>query len=206
MTVYAFGQQNRLHAVARNATNAEGTQLFLLRPGQYQVTMDTPQLGNVSTLVTTSPNNTTELDVDINESTYSCSFFESSSSLSSDLVTSWDTIYMTLDTSSLLVQNSVNKSIFIEFLPGNEFSQGSGFVSPSPPTQLPQKYALRILNEYASQEDGTVSVQAQLANAVVDTSGTSQIYVLTYVLSYSTREYAMLTNMTETLPFPGAFS
>lgn len=195
VTIYAFGQQNQLRAVARNNTNSDGMQLFLLRPGVYQVTIMTAELGNLSTVVQTYTSNTTELDVSISERSYECTFFESTHSLSTNLITPWDTIYLNINAANPLIQNS-NGSIYINFGRGS-----SSFLSSQPV----QRYPIHILNQYTST-GGTLSISAQLTSDVANVTGTTNIFLLTYLVSYTTKEYPMLRNVTETLPFPGAFS
>ncbi len=178
ITIYTFSLHG-LVAVASGFTNNLGEQTFIVSPNNYQVKM-VSEAGNASTVLTTNNGNTTELDIFINETAYPTSFIDVYQSVSPGVIAPWDSMYITVPSNSLLLKSSTNESIYLEFTsPSCAFCNGTN-----------QKYNASIINEYSSLPSGTVWLQIEL-NSIANISTNSSVYVLTYVSSYTTKEYSM---------------
>jgi hypothetical protein len=178
VVVKTFGQNPLV--VAKNYTNSQGQRFFQIRPGEYQLYF-TSNTVNLTTPITASPGNTTELDITVNETLYHCTFIDISNPVSPTLIAPWNDIFLNIQSNSAITQN-VTESLFLIFLaPG----QGALALSNSS-----QRYSVSVLGQYYANTAGTQWLEVEL-NSVAKTPSAYEAYVLTYLSSYTTREYPM---------------
>jgi hypothetical protein len=186
ITVYATPGTGNPVVIASNYTNADGQQLLRIPPGTYKVSVQS-YLANGTAFVTTAPGNTTELDVGVNESVYSCSFFETTNSISTSLIAPWDTMFLNVHSASPIVQNT-NESVFLSFesslplAPTNASGPPVVFSIPGP------QLGVHVISEYSLPSEGTQWLEVHL-NSVVNITGITAIDVFTSSFSYTTNEY-----------------
>ena len=187
--ITTFGPNPQL--IASNTTNFAGQRLFVLEPNRYVLTFKSSFV-NFSTPVLTDPGNTTELDVRVNESSYTCMFFDVSNFGSQSWIGPWDTMFLAVATTESIIQSS-NESIFLQFIPTNQatqnqtLSQGPYYFSLA---GVPE-YGIQIINDYLSPTGGTQWLQVHLDSVAANITSISNIDLLTYSSRYTTREYPM---------------
>ncbi len=192
--------------IASKITDPSGKLQFMLPSGSYEVVMTTG-IANLTTSVVARPQNTTELDIQVNETSYSASFFEIENPASPGLILPWESTYVRLD-SSLQMNDKLNQSVYLRFIKPNStttcagigcFVNQTGNITGDQLIQffLQQAVSARVISEFSSAPQGTLWLQVQ-TNSVVDVSNISGIDVLIALSFYTTKEYPMANQTSAT--------
>lgn len=202
--------------IASKSTGTNGQIRFYVPARSYQVTLRSG-VGNITASLQTRPQNTTELDISVNDTSYSASYFEIQNEASPSMLLPWESTFLRID-SYVQTNANANESIYLEFLnstTGSTTSSSSSSTSTTSctgitcnsnltvigPPILPQMLSARLVSEFSSASSPpTLWMQVQ-TNSVVNITNISGIDVLISLASYTLKQYPM-TNQTVT--FTGA--
>ena len=104
--------------VNTNYTDANGGLFVSVPAGNYRVLMES-RVANTSSFVGVYPGNTTELDILVNVTTYSSSFFEITNPITSGVIPPWATVFIHVSSKSVIIANA-NDSVYLSKFPVKE--------------------------------------------------------------------------------------
>lgn len=166
-----------------NYTNSNGVLFVYVPAGNYKVSLRS-SISNDSAFVTAYGGNTTELDILVNETFYSSSFFEIANPSSSGELPPWNPVYLHVHSTSSIIQNA-NDSVYLTFSPASELIDPF-FSFPNSDNLL----GLQIMNEFTSSSDGTLWLQVHL-NSPTDISNVTKINLITFDTTFATRIFPL---------------
>jgi hypothetical protein len=185
--------------IASSSTNAKGQIFFKVHSGRYLITLSSP-VGNLSVFVLTAPKNTTEVDVRVNDTSYTASYYEVQESGTPGTLLPWENLFLRIDSKSLNSYNA-NESVYLKFVNSPSTanttttctSSTGGVCSFNITTAsiFPfQGMPVRVINEFGSSSQGTLWMQVQ-TNSIVNITGISGIDILVSFSAYTLKEYPM---------------
>ncbi|MDH2900293.1 MAG: hypothetical protein PXY39_04930 [archaeon] len=192
--------------IASNSTGTNGQTRFSVPAGTYQVTLRSG-VGNVTASLQTRPQNTTELDISVNDTSYSAAYFEIQNEASPGMLLPWESTFLRID-SNVQTNVNANESVYLEFVNSTTVSATSTTSSTTITTTctgticnsnltiiglpfLPQMISARLVSEFSSSSSPpTLWMQVQ-TNSVVNITNISDIDVLISLASYTLKQYPM---------------
>ncbi len=193
-TLSLHGRQNAKGLpVAFGVTGPNGQASFKVPEGKYLVTMKS-NIVNLSASLSTELQNTTELDIQVNETSYTVSYFEIQNAASPSLLLPWENTFLRLNSTSQ-TNAGANRSVYLRFLRPNSSlatfnSTGFAFGSNVTVCLFPvfQDVSTRLISEFSSASQGALWLEVQ-TNSVVNITDISGIDVLISSSTYALREY-----------------
>ena len=180
ITVQTLFGNNAIN-VNTNYTDANGGLFVRLPAGNYRVLMRS-HVANTSSFVGVYSGNTTELDILVNMTTYSSSFFEIINPITSGVIPPWATVFIHVRSKSVIIANA-NDSVYL-----SKFSVGVQGFSDVPLPSQSNMVGLQIVSELLSSSDGTLWLQAHL-NSTTNANSISNLALVTFDSIFTINEY-----------------
>jgi hypothetical protein len=177
--------------VTSKTTGYNGQLSLSIPAGNYRVSLSS-SITNLTAPVVTHADNTTELDIFANETSYSSASFVIENIATPNLILPWETILLKLNLNPQTI-NDTHVADYLIFL-------GTFVLLTNSPNSteisLPffQQIGANVIGTYRTYSQASVWLLVQ-PNSVVNITNVSNIDFVTVVSSYSTREYAT-TNST----------